>query len=291
MGEHLQGGNRRTALALAKALLPSGNRFEGGGEKTLGRLEEMLAHFGPEALRIYQGGLVVLEQTARLSHGGRAFSSLTTDEAERYLTVWTEEAGQARRALAAALVSPLKVAHFDDPGLYDQLKCSWRFSGVAENHRWMEQVTRGPTLTEDLELECDAVVVGTGAGGAIVAKELAERGHAVVMLEEGAYHTRADFNGEAIDNARKFYRDRGLLTALGNAFISVPVGKLVGGSTAVNTATCWRTPERILRHWVDEGLEGLSPEAMAPFFERVEKEIQVEPADARYLGGAAKVLG
>jgi choline dehydrogenase-like flavoprotein len=133
--------------------------------------------------------------------------------------------------------------------------------------------------------------VGTGAGGAVVAKELAQRGHAVVLLEEGAHRGRADFDGRSISGLQRFYRGKSLLGTVGNVFIPLPMGRLVGGSTAINTATCWRTPERVLARWVSAfGLAELAPERMAPYFERVERTLEIAPPDARYLGGAARVI-
>ena len=55
-----------------------------------------------------------------------------------------------------------------------------------------------------------------------------------------------------------------------------------GGSTAINTGTCWRTPDWVLQKWVDQGLDDLAPALMEPYFERVERELQVGPADPAY---------
>jgi hypothetical protein len=46
-----------------------------------------------------------------------------------------------------------------------------------------------------LELTCDAVVVGSGSGGGVVAGKLATAGQDVVVLEAGGYYNEADFNG------------------------------------------------------------------------------------------------
>src|SRR5437899_2072643 len=146
-------------------------------------------------------------------------------------------------------------------------------------------------LDSDDTVECDVVVIGTGAGGAVVAKELAEKGHAVVLLEEGDYNTRADFSGHAADMQRKLYRDMGATLSIGNAVIPIPLGRTVGGSTAINSGTCYRTPARVLSHWVDEfGLDDLAPDKMAPLFDRVESVLGVAPAEPKYLGGVARVI-
>ncbi len=290
MAEGLSASARRTAEAIARAALPPGRMFPGADGQTIDRVEKLLGESGPPVLRGYGGLLRLFEQTARAAHRGRPFSALSRDDAEAFLSSWAD-GDLARRVMALALVAPVKVAYFDDPAVYEKLRCTWRFKGGAEPQRHLSQVAGGEELTQDEELECDVVVVGTGAGGAVMAKELAERGLAVLMIEEGQYHTREEFTGSAIDALSKFYRFKGRIGSLGNAFIPIPMGRMVGGSTAINTGTCWRTPEWVLHEWTTgHGLVGFTPDALAPYFERVERELQVESADWKYLGGVARVI-
>jgi choline dehydrogenase-like flavoprotein len=284
---------RRVALAVARAALPAGARFPGADEGTIDRTERMLSTFGRGTVARWGWLLRFFDHAARMSAHGRAFTSLSRDDAEALLARWASgDVDAARRTTALALTAPIKIAYFDDPGIYADLRSTWRFTTVAaEAPRWMQQVTAGEALTGDLDLECDAVVVGTGAGGAVVACELARRGLAVLMLEEGRYYGRADFDGRGIDNIRRFYRGKGTIGTIGNTFIPLPMGRLVGGSTAINTGTCWRTPERVLDRWAKhEGLADLAPDRMAPYFERVEREMEVTRADSKYLGGVARVV-
>jgi len=148
---------------------------------------------------------------------------------------------------------------------------------------------RSPLI--DQEIECDVVVVGTGAGGAVVGKELAEKGLAVVMLEEGQYYRRKDFTGRTVDMNKKLYRAVGSTITIGNVGIPVPVGRSVGGTTTVNSGTCYRAPSRVLRKWRDElGLTELTGDHLEPYYQRVEEILGVAPAPARYLGGAAEAI-
>ena len=284
---------RATALAVARAAMPAGARFPAADERTVDRAERVLSGFGRGTVARWGTLMRLFEHAARVSHRGRGFSALPGDEAEAMLARWAVgDADVGRRTMALALTAPLKIAYFDDPAIYRALGGTWRFGPVAkESPRWMRQVTAGEELTDDVDLECDVVVVGTGAGGAVVACELARRGFAVLMLEEGRYHTRADFDGRGIDNIRRFYRGRGTVGTVGNTFIPLPMGRLVGGSTAVNTGTCWRTPEWVLDRWAtDEGLVDLTPDRMAPYFDRVERELSVTRAEGKYLGGVARVI-
>ena len=279
---------RRIALSLARAVVPPGQVFAGADDATVDRLEALLGGFGPVAVRGYAQLLRALDVMSRGARGA-AFTRLDRDEAEDLLVRWTD-AGPVRRGVQMALTTPVKLAYYDDPNVYERFESPWRFTNAAEPARWKSQITSGAEIDDDREVECDVVVVGTGAGGAVVAKELTDRGHAVVMLEEGEYHGREDFTGRGAENVQQFYRDRGATGSIGNTVIPIPMGRMVGGSTAINTGTCWRTPDWVLQRWVDEGLTELSPSQMGPYFDRVERELQVEVADERYLGGAARVI-
>ena len=54
---------------------------------------------------------------------------------------------------------------------------------------------RSKTFTPSGDLECDVCIVGSGAGGGLIAGVLAQAGHDVVVLEAGGSHNEADFSG------------------------------------------------------------------------------------------------
>ena len=56
------------------------------------------------------------------------------------------------------------------------------------------RIFTGKDLVKDTEVSADVCVVGSGAGGAVLSEQLASKGLRVVMLEEGGYHTRSEFN-------------------------------------------------------------------------------------------------
>ncbi|MEJ7604237.1 MAG: FAD-dependent oxidoreductase, partial [Kofleriaceae bacterium] len=111
----------------------------------------------------------------------------------------------------------------------------------------------------DLVLDCDVVVVGSGAGGATIAAELAEAGFDVVILEEGSYYGTRDFTADSSAMVRQLYRDGGATIAVGNPPIMYQEGRVVGGSTVINGGMSWRTPDKILARWEREaGLAGIA---------------------------------
>jgi choline dehydrogenase-like flavoprotein len=217
---------------------------------------------------------------------------MPAEEVLALLERW-RHAGFARRAAVRMLMTPLKLSHFNDPELYRQVGCVFGVDRPVklERPRYLERVIAASSLADGELVECDVVLVGSGAGGAVAAKELAERGVAVLLVEEGQYHQRDAFTGHAVEMQQKLYRDMGATMALGNAAIPIPLGRAVGGTTVINSGTCYRTPDAVLAAWGREhGLHELAPEHMAPHFERVEAVLGVAPADKRYLGGVADVI-
>ena len=78
---------------------------------------------------------------------------------------------------------------------------------------------------------------------------------------------------------------------MGNPFISITLGKCIGGTSTVNSATCFRTPGAILKKWRDElGLDAMSEETLNPYFDRVEKIVNVTELPWDVLGNNAKIV-
>ncbi|MBI3184557.1 MAG: GMC family oxidoreductase [Myxococcales bacterium] len=278
---------REASAHLARAILPPGRRFRGGGEETVERACELVAEFSPAAAG-YLGALALLLDRAAVLRTGRRFRALEPEKQQALLRRW--ERDPLIRLPLFLFAFAVKAAHFDDPEIYASLGATYAKGGKPEPARWLSQVRPGRSITSDETLECEVVVVGTGAGGAVVGKELAERGHAVLLLEEGEHYRRDAFIGRARGTHGRFYRLKGSL-AVGNGIVPVLMGRMVGGSTAVNTGTCFRTPEWVLSRWCEDlGTGELAREKLDPHFERVERELEVERAKWDALGGAAKVV-
>jgi len=136
----------------------------------------------------------------------------------------------------------------------------------------------GAGMTADVHALAEVVVVGSGAGGAVVARELAARGRDVVLVEEGGFFTGRDFTGEPRAMIDLLYRNRGLTGALGRPTIPIPLGRCVGGTTTINSGTCYRAPDYVLDDWAARfGVAGTRAADLQPYFERVESELNVRP--------------
>jgi choline dehydrogenase-like flavoprotein len=142
-------------------------------------------------------------------------------------------------------------------------------------------VLRGRAQRHRLDLRADAVVVGSGAGGAVVARELARAGRSVVVVEEGDWVRSAEYgNLTPVETMRRCWREAGLsaAVALGETpFISVLQGRCVGGSSVLTGGVCFRIPDGVLHHWSrDLGLTTMTPEGIEPNVRAVEEAVHVE---------------
>ncbi len=282
-------GQRRTLVAVAEAALPAGKLLPAAGEATVARVERLIDTL-PIPVQRGLGGLLAGLDASALIARRTTFARCTVEQRLAILERW-RGGDPLRRLMLRALVTPLKVAHFDNPALYKQLGCVYEtHSRPEQKPAYMRDRVHAST-GGDLAVECDVVVIGTGAGGAVIGRELAEAGLAVVFVEEGRYFERSDFTGRGFDMQQKLYRRGGSTFSVGNVPIPIPLGQTVGGSTTVNSGTCYRTPDRVLAAWCEEhGLPDLAPDAMGGYFDRVEAVLGVERARPEYLGGNGRVI-
>jgi len=135
----------------------------------------------------------------------------------------------------------------------------------------------GSITQQSIELEADIVIVGTGAGGGIAAEILSKAGFKVIMIEEGPLRHSDHFNMLEKEAYPDLYQESAARKTADKA-ISIMQGRSVGGSTTVNWTSSFRTPRSTLNHWQKEhDVKGLSSEQMLPWFEWVEKRLNIHP--------------
>lgn len=149
----------------------------------------------------------------------------------------------------------------------------------------------GGAVGRDVHELADVAVIGSGAGGAVVARELAARGRDVVLVEEGGFFTGKDFTGNPRQMIDLLYRNRGLTGALGRPTIPIPLGRCVGGTTTINSGTCYRAPDFVLEEWAERhGVAGMREPELRPHFEHVEQTLGVRPVPDAIYGQNSRVF-
>ncbi len=277
----------RVLLAVASVATPGGEHVGAPGAHTVDAVERALEHFGEPAATAWRSALRALDLAAVPLAGSRLS---TLPETERAAVLARLADVTATHGLVRAVTAPIKLAQVLTSNLPPHLGAR-SHSGLPlfeERPRWHERVTDERDIDDGETLECEVVIVGSGAGGGPVARALASQGYAVVILEEGGHYTRNDFRGRAWERGIRMQRQRGLV---GNTFIAMPTGATVGGSTTVNSGTCLRTPAEVLRRWrFEDGLTPLDPAVMEPFFAKVEAMLEVGVGNTSALGGSARVV-
>jgi choline dehydrogenase-like flavoprotein len=113
-------------------------------------------------------------------------------------------------------------------------------------------------FSEDVTLEADVCIVGSGAGGGVMAGVLSDAGLKVVVLEAGGYFDEPDFTQLEIPAYQNMYW-RGGPTPTADMNVSLQAGFCLGGATVVNWTNSLRTTPWVREQWEQEfGLEGLA---------------------------------
>ncbi|XP_052210887.1 long-chain-alcohol oxidase FAO4A-like [Diospyros lotus] len=151
----------------------------------------------------------------------------------------------------------------------------------------------GPSLI----VKCDAVVVGSGSGGSVVAGVLAKAGYKVLVLEKGNYFARANLSLLEGPTMNHMYMGNGLL-ATDDAGVVILAGETVGGGSTINWSASISTPKHVCKEWCEEyGLElfesKLYREAMEVVCERmgVQSEVENEGFNNAVLRRGCEELG
>ena len=188
---------------------------------------------------------------------------------------------QSREELLAA-IAQLGPAAAAGVGILTKLILMYSYgltdSATGRNPMWARFGYPGPTIQRptgtktispvipqgDVELTADVIVVGSGAGGGVIAAKLAEAGQRVVVLEAGGYFDEEDFDQIELHAYRNIFW-RGGPTPTADMNLTVQAGACLGGGTTVNWTNCLRTRPWVRQEWVQEyGLEGVD----GPEFDR-----------------------
>lgn len=123
------------------------------------------------------------------------------------------------------------------------------------------------TIRGPVDLQADVCVVGSGSGGAVVARTLAEAGLDVVVVEAG----RSATPGSPTPEPTERLRDLGW-QATADRGIEVRQGLLPGGSSELGGNLAWRAPRAVLDGWSSRGLDLLG-DGLVEGYQSVERRV------------------
>jgi choline dehydrogenase-like flavoprotein len=128
----------------------------------------------------------------------------------------------------------------------------------------------GPRAT----LTADVCIVGSGAGGSVIAAELQRAGRGVVVLERAGYRNEADFRQLELVGAQELFLRGGLFFS-DTGSMGLLAGATLGGGTVINSMVCLRPPDRIRAEWAAMGLAGLDTAEFDDHLDAVSRRINV----------------
>jgi len=263
----------------------------------------------PSQLRQLRLVLRLLEQPlANLATGAgfAAFRDMDAPARERLILRWAGSPLLLRRSAINAFRKLLTFIAYADPGTPgapnhlpadlgyepDDPPLPRELAGISPL-----DIDRSPPggLDQPTRLEADVIVIGSGAGGGVVAAELAKAGRHVLVIEAGPFVDESTMPRDELDAYGRLYLNYGLLSTWDGA-VTMLAGSGVGGGTLVNWMTCLDAPAEVRGEWAREhGLDGLDGPEWADDVATIEREIGVAPAtvippkDELILQGAAEL--
>jgi choline dehydrogenase-like flavoprotein len=228
------------------------------------------------------------------------FAALPHDERERALLAWCDSDDVMQRAAFQALRKLTMVMYYSMPWQGDGPNPVDEAIGYPGPHGKLKDAPKKTIepleISEDTELDCDVVVVGSGAGGGTAAGVLAKAGLDVVVVEAGGYFSEEDFDGAELDGYVRLYLGGGGVPTPDQS-IGLLAGFCLGGGTTVNYTWCFRPPDHVRRDWTERfGLDDWAGQDFDDSLDAVWARIGVNAEnsmpslrDERFRDGLAKL--
>jgi choline dehydrogenase-like flavoprotein len=117
-------------------------------------------------------------------------------------------------------------------------------------------------------LQADVCIVGSGAGGSVIAARCAAAGKSVLVLEMGSYKNESDFRQLEAEGAGQMFLGGGLGWSEGGE-LGLLAGSTLGGGTVINSMACRPLPDDVRAEWAAAGLEGVDGPEWDAYFDTV----------------------
>lgn len=145
-------------------------------------------------------------------------------------------------------------------------------------------------LAPGVQAPSDVVIVGSGAGGAVMAYQLARAGYKVTVLEAGPWISSSAFTEHLPSALEQLYVDQGAQTNV-DGDINILQGHCVGGSTVVNAAAAFRIPSWVLARWRDDfGLNDFNDESLEPLYAELERDLHIHVNGAHEINRNSQLV-
>ncbi len=324
----LSASQREVLEAVARRVVPHAYDGTSAGVDVVARIEARLENAPADRVRDLELALTILGSRAAgllLSGMLAPFRRLSADRQDTMLRRWSTSPLTTVRAIYHGVRRLVLAVYYTTPESFEETGYLGPFHLREREYPWEgpvpgasvpnadEPVARGTSgantpadpaavsesrgtpasrasLTDGARPAADVIVIGSGAGGAVVAARLAELGRDVLLLEEGSLIGADELTECEGDMTARLYAERGMRATDDLSFVLLQ-GAAVGGGTLVNWMITFRAPDFVLDEWADRfAITGFSPAEMAPVFERVEREIHAVPVPDDAHSPANRIL-
>jgi choline dehydrogenase-like flavoprotein len=212
-------------------------------------------------------------------------SKMSSEQKERYLSAWRDSILPSKRTAFQAMKRLTLFLAYASTG-QDGLNPNWAEIGypgpspaapspLPDSLRIAQMDIRA-----NARVECDAVVVGSGAGGGVIAEALADAGFDVIIVEQGPYETSETFKQSELPMMQKLFQQSGTAATKDLSFVLL-AGRGAGGGTTVNWNTCLKPPARVLAEWdSDFGIIGVREARFSNYLDEVWRRIGVNAGES-----------
>jgi choline dehydrogenase-like flavoprotein len=298
----LSARQRRTVEAFADVFI-EGDREALTPAEVADRIDRQLAERShskrTRSLRLVLWGIEYVFPLASLRL--RPFSRLSAparrDLIDKHLA--RAKSGSPLRNLAK-LRALFLAGYYDDPAAHESIGYV-EVADRARNHGVEPAVfSRPPVALGEPDPDCvyDLCVIGSGAGGSVIARHAAAENRKVLLLEEGGLYHPQDITKSEADMTARLYKEGGLQTTV-DLGMSILQGRAVGGTTFVNNAICFRLdddPTRmnpsapdVLAEWERLGAQ-VDRAALSKAYDNVERKLGVAQITDRVAGPNGSVF-
>ncbi|MFL5832348.1 MAG: GMC family oxidoreductase N-terminal domain-containing protein [Solirubrobacteraceae bacterium] len=209
--------------------------------------------------------------------GLKRFSQLPREQREQILLAWGDSRSPQRRAVFQALRKAALLFYYMLPGEGNGRNRVWDAIGYDGPLGKLESAPpKALTLTpieHDERLECDVVIVGSGAGGGTTAGVLSAAGLDVIVVEGGEYYDDKDFDGSEYTALSQYYM--GAPQASHDQSVGLLAGSCLGGGTVINYSTSFRTPDDVRQEWASHGVPAFTSDEYTQSLDAVHERLGV----------------
>ncbi len=208
----------------------------------------------------------------------KSVDKLTQEQSEKMLQSWSKSSIPPLRKAFATFKKLTTYIYFGYSGDRD-VNPNWpviQYPGPTEKiGKKVADPIQVLRPSSDQELTCDVVIIGSGAGGSVVAAELAKAGQDVIIVEKGPFVLPHEMTQREVEMITKLY-DRNGIFASKDGGTGILAGSCVGGGTTVNWAGMFRTPDYVLEEWSKEhGNPQFTDKEFLKGFEFIEERTKV----------------